>query len=144
MQFDQVIRGAAATPAELAAVRAALAERLGLPEPFVLPPGLAELLSSGVQACIRETEDDHVEFGWLGADSAAYYDDYQFAAYMPGAVPIALDGGGGFYVLDVRGGRNDGDHPVVWSHAGSLGWDVDDHRPVAPDFASLLANPHVV
>ncbi|MFS0911628.1 SMI1/KNR4 family protein [Microbacterium sp. 179-I 3D2 NHS] len=83
------------------------------------------------------------EFGPLGADMADYYRDYEFAEYMPGAWPLALDGSGGFYCLDLReviaGTRaNDGSAPVVWSHAGSLGWDDDQCLPITADPATFF------
>jgi hypothetical protein len=50
------------------------------------------------------------EFGFLGTKSLREYMlCYHFPEYMPGSVPFALDGGGIFYVFDMReaarGGR---------------------------------------
>jgi hypothetical protein len=48
--------------------------------------------------------------------------DYEVPQYMPGALPIAFDGSGTFYLLDMREDADDGEYPVVGAHAGSLGW----------------------
>lgn len=46
---------------------------------------------------------------------------YELPEYMPGAVPFAFNGGGVFYLFDMRQ-PGDGECPVVAAHAGSLGW----------------------
>ncbi|GAB7036899.1 MULTISPECIES: SMI1/KNR4 family protein [Catenuloplanes] len=129
---------AAYDAAGVARARAELGSGLGFTEPFVLPPLLTEMLSAGVIWCSRTAADRHTEFGWCGHEMADIARGYEIADYMPAAVPLAFDGGGGLYLLDARAGHNDGRQPVVWSHAGSLGWDPDDHRPVAPDFETLV------
>ena len=115
-----------------------LGTELGFAEPFVLPRLLTEMLESGVVWCSREAGDRYAEFGWIGADMGGVFRSYELAEYMPRAVPIAFDGGGGLYLLDAREGGNDGSQPVVWSHTGSLSWDDGEHRPVAADFASFV------
>ncbi|MDF2989781.1 MAG: hypothetical protein K0S37_295 [Microbacterium sp.] len=124
--------------AALELARADLGADLGFAEPFLLPRLLVEMLESGVEWCSRVAGDRYAEFGWIGADMAGVFRSYELAEYMPRAVPIAFDGGGGLYLLDARAGRNDGVHPVVWSHAGSLSWDEGEYRPVAADFASFV------
>lgn len=52
---------------------------------------------------------------------------YELPDYMPGALPIAFDGGGGIYLFDMRASPTDGEYPVVWSHATNLGWQSDDY-----------------
>lgn len=139
LQFTSVRADPAAVdPAALARARAELGDELGLAEAVALPALLTEMLESGVVWCSRTVGDRYAEFGWLGAEMAAVFRDYELAEYLPGAVPIAFDGGGGLYLLDMRAGRNDGAGPVVWSHAGSLSWDDGEFRPVAPDFASFV------
>ncbi|MET7402661.1 SMI1/KNR4 family protein [Dactylosporangium sp. NPDC005572] len=52
---------------------------------------------------------------------------YELPEYMPGALPFALNGGGVFYLFDMRAPADaDGEYPVVASHAGNLGWNTDD------------------
>ncbi|PWD52535.1 SMI1/KNR4 family protein [Serinibacter arcticus] len=131
-------------------MEAELGEALELTEPVALPPVLVELLTAGVELLTLESGrlsavDDRVrdELGLLGRDTGAYLADYEFAEYMPGAAPIALDGAGGFFCLDLRAvvageAENDGGAPLVWSHAGNLGWDDDAVVPIADDLAQLL------
>ena len=57
---------------------------------------------------------------------------YHVPQYMPGALPFAMDGGGGFYLFDLRADPVDGEYPIFFIHAGNLGW--DDATPVAPTF----------
>lgn len=59
---------------------------------------------------------------------------YQLPEYMPGAVPFAFDGCGGFFLFDMRDEPVDGEYPIVLSHSGSLGWDEDDHFVIANSF----------
>ncbi|MEU4570156.1 hypothetical protein [Micromonospora sp. NPDC023956] len=132
------IDAAAPDAAGVARARAELGSGLGFAEPFVLPPLLAEMLGAGVLWCSRTAGDRYAEFGWCGAEMAEAFRGYELAEYMPAAVPLAFDGGGGLYLLDARAGHNNGRQPVVWSHSGSLGWHPEDHRPVAPDFESLV------
>ena len=58
---------------------------------------------------------------------------YELPEYMPGALPFAFNGGGVFYLFDLRRPADaDGEYPVVASHAGNLGWGTDDECwPVA-------------
>jgi len=57
---------------------------------------------------------------------------YHVPQYMPGALPFAMDGGGGFYLFDLRADAIDGEYPIFFAHAGNLGW--DDAVPVAQTF----------
>ncbi|MCL2467973.1 MAG: hypothetical protein FWF02_09625 [Micrococcales bacterium] len=110
------------------------ADALGLADTVLLPAALTDLLVRGVEtvvlgdAGVASLGDlGASELDLLGTDMADYYRSYEFATYMPGAWPLALDGGGGFFCLDLRGlvsGEhvNDGRYPIVWSHAGNLGW----------------------
>ncbi len=61
---------------------------------------------------------------------------YHLPEYMPGALPIAFNGGGTFYLLDMRKPARNGEYPVVCSHAGSLGWDADESTRIADSFLS--------
>ncbi|MFC0348213.1 SMI1/KNR4 family protein [Undibacterium danionis] len=51
---------------------------------------------------------------------------YEFPEYMPMGLPFAFNGGGTFYIFDMRGHSSTGDYPIVASHASSLGWDSDE------------------
>ena len=62
---------------------------------------------------------------------------YQIPEYMPGAVPFAFDGAGGFYLFDMRDEPIDGEYPIVMAHSGSLGWD-DDQMKLADTFLQSI------
>lgn len=139
--FDEVIRGAdPASDAQLDDLAATLGNLLGLDDAFVLPRGLSHVLRIGITVCVRRVEGRYIELGWLGLDMGDFVTEYEFGEYMPGALPVALDGGGGFYCLDTRTAPNDGMQPVVWSHSGNLGWRADEVRAIAADFESLLSD----
>lgn len=59
---------------------------------------------------------------------------YELPQYMPGAVPIAFNGGGTFYLLDMRQPAVNGEYPVVCAHAGYLSWAPDACWPIADSF----------
>jgi hypothetical protein len=54
--------------------------------------------------------------------------------YMPGALPFALNGGGVFYLFDMRKPPAGGEYPIVGAHAGYLSWDPPAWRSVADSF----------
>lgn len=125
---------------------------LGLAEPLVFSAVLVDLFSSGAEilSLAPGTIPDgrhatpEPEFGVLATAMPTYFTDYEFADYLPGAWPLALDGAGGFYCLDLRelvAGRsvNDGSAALVWSHAGNLGWGSDEMLPVSADAAAFVA-----
>jgi hypothetical protein len=47
---------------------------------------------------------------------------YEMPHYMPGVVPFAFDGGGTFYLFDMRQEAIDGEYPILFKHAGNLGY----------------------
>jgi hypothetical protein len=59
---------------------------------------------------------------------------YQLPEYMPGAVPIAFDGGGTFYLLDMREPAEGDEYPVVCAHSGYLSWEPDAHWMIGESF----------
>jgi hypothetical protein len=61
-----------------------------------------------------------------------YLLSYHVPQYMPGALPFALDGGGSFYLFDMREGPVRGEYPVVYAGAGNLRY--DDAVTVAASF----------
>ncbi len=65
-----------------------------------------------------------------------YLVGYAIPQYMPGAVPIGFDGGGNFYLLDMRSPAVGGEYPILFSHGGSLGYG-DDSLLVATSFYAL-------
>jgi hypothetical protein len=56
--------------------------------------------------------------------------------YMPGALPFAFNGGGTFYLFDMREAAKRGEYPIVCSHSGNLGWKPDECFPTAKTFAA--------
>ena len=61
---------------------------------------------------------------------------YRIPEYMPGAVPVAFDGCGTFYLLDLRRLAVGGEYPVVSAHASCLGWEEDACGEVAVSFVA--------
>ncbi len=61
---------------------------------------------------------------------------YQLPQYMPGALPVAFNGGGTFYLLDLRRPAAGGEYPVVCAHAGYLGWEPEACWVVADSLAA--------
>lgn len=59
---------------------------------------------------------------------------YHLPQYMPGALPIAFNGGGTFYMLDMRRQAVGGEYPVVCASAGYLGWEREACRVVSDSF----------
>lgn len=78
------------------------------------------------------------EIGFFGPhDIREYLLHYLFPAYMPLAVPLGLNGGGVFYVFDMRNPPSDGEFPILAASAGVL--DFADSPIVAHSLAELLA-----
>lgn len=42
---------------------------------------------------------------------------YRIPQYMPNARPFAFDGGGTFYMFDMRNASNHGEYPIVYAHS---------------------------
>jgi hypothetical protein len=61
---------------------------------------------------------------------------YHLPEYMPGAMPIAFDGGGTFYLLDMRRPAIEGEYPVVCAHAGYLAWEPEACEAIADSFVA--------
>ena len=59
---------------------------------------------------------------------------YHLPEYMPGALPFAFNGGGTFYLFDMRRRARRGEYPVVCAHAGNLGWEADQCARVVGSF----------
>jgi hypothetical protein len=74
----------------------------------------------------------------IGVFGTAHMREYLLAdcvpEWMPGATPFAFDGGGSFYMFDMRRMPLAGEYPVLRVRAGSLGYDPDDCRRVADGF----------
>lgn len=67
---------------------------------------------------------------------------YHLPEYMPGAMPIAFDGCGAFYLLDMRQPAVECEYPVVSAHAGNLGWDSDACAILADSFLQACHLTH--
>ena len=69
-----------------------------------------------------------------------YLIDYQFPVYMPKSLPFGLNGGGVFYVFDMREPLNNADdYPILAAASGNLCY--DDSPLVAQTLEQLLADP---
>lgn len=61
-------------------------------------------------------------FGYFGKkELREYYLNYEFPYYMPGVLPIALNGGGVFYAYDLR--ETSEKPEIIAVEAGVLDWD---------------------
>ncbi len=61
---------------------------------------------------------------------------YSIPHWMPLSCPIGFDGGGTFYLLDMRRSSKNNDYPVLFAHASNLGY--DDAVTLADSFAELI------
>lgn len=52
---------------------------------------------------------------------------YHVPEYMPLAVPFAFNGGGTFYLFDMRKPPVDGEYPIICCGSGALGFDDDEY-----------------
>jgi hypothetical protein len=78
------------------------------------------------------------EFGFFGtSDVRLMMTAYEIPEYMPFAVPFALNGGGVFYLFDMREDAADGEYPVVVAAAGNLDWDAAPR--IASDFVEACS-----
>lgn len=59
---------------------------------------------------------------------------YNVPEYMPGAIPFAFNGGGTFYMFDVRKPSVRGEYPIICSRAGSMGFSDDSFLQIAESF----------
>lgn len=59
---------------------------------------------------------------------------YHVPQYMPGALPVAFNGAGTFYLLDMRRPPVADEYPIVCAEAGNLGWEADQCIRVADSF----------
>ena len=64
--------------------------------------------------------------------------DYQFPVYMPAALPFGLNGGGVFYVFDMRDAAENGEFPILAASSGNLCY--DDAPVIARSIQELLAD----
>ncbi len=97
-----------------------------------LPPSYLSLLKWSNGGWCRTGER---EFGYFGTtDIREMLIAYHLPQYMPHALPFAFNGGGVFYLFDMRESAKDGEFPVVCSHAGNLGWSNDECYRVADTF----------
>ena len=102
-----------------------------------LPDSYLELLaiSCGGGIAIGEREIAYFESEAM----RDYLIDYQFPVYMPGGLPFGLNGGGVFYVFDMRAAAVAGEFPILAVSSGNLGY--DDAPMIAGSIQELLADP---
>lgn len=67
---------------------------------------------------------------------------YEVPEYMPGAVPFGFDGGGTFYLFDMRDDPRNGEFPIVFCGAGALDWDAICIADTFPDLCAGTSDPH--
>ena len=65
---------------------------------------------------------------------------YNIPEYMPKALPFAFNGGGRFYLFDMRNKSNNGEYPIVCAPAGGLGWSEDSFRVVSSTFQGVFTD----
>ena len=68
--------------------------------------------------------------------------DYQFPVYMPSALPFGLNGGGIFYIFDMREPSVDGEFPILVASGGNLQY--SETPVIANSLAELLNDPRNV
>jgi hypothetical protein len=112
--FDEFQPEAPATSEQLAALA------VQLPEP--LPESYRQFLLASNGGWGRSGTR---EFGFFGTEEmVSYWRDYEFGEYMPGALPFALNGGGTFYVFDVRNAPVASASAVFTCESGANTWDT--------------------
>ncbi|MFO1042266.1 MAG: SMI1/KNR4 family protein [Planctomycetaceae bacterium] len=88
-------------------------------------PSIRELPESYVTLLARSNGGGFT----IGEREVAYFDpktirdylvDNQFPIYMPGALPFGLNGGGVFYVFDMREPAVGPDYPILAASSGNL------------------------
>lgn len=55
---------------------------------------------------------------------------YWIPMKMPGTVPFSFDGGGNFYLFDMRSEPSDGEFPIVFAPSTGMGWGAGHHHVV--------------
>ena len=55
---------------------------------------------------------------------------YWIPMKMPGTVPFSFDGGGNFYLFDMRSEPSDGEFPIVFAPSAGMGWSEGYHHVV--------------
>ena len=67
-----------------------------------------------------------------------YLLSYLVPKWMPGALPFGFDGGGAFYMFDMRQPAENGHYPVIRVDSGDLDW--DEAEVMAASFDEWLRN----
>ena len=65
-----------------------------------------------------------------------YLLSYWLPKWMPGSLPLGFDGGGQFYLFDMRNAPLAGEFPIVLADSGNLDW--EDAQVVAGSFLELI------
>jgi len=102
-------------------------------KPF--PPSFLNFLSWNNGGWCRKGER---EFGFLATfDFREYMLAYMFPEWMESAVPFALNGGGVFYVFDMREEPINGEYPILITKAGNQGY--HDAKLIADSFVEACS-----
>ena len=106
------------------------------PEIRELPAGYVELLtlSNGGGISIGDRE---IAF-FKKQSLREYLVEYQFPIYMPAALPFGLNGGGVFYVFDMRKPATNAEYPILAAASGNLSY--DDAPTIAHSMHELFAD----
>lgn len=128
--------------AELQAVRRAIAGDVGFdPASWPLP---GRPLPDSYLAFLRYSNGGFFSGLHRNFDSLFKTDEvreymlgYDIPRWMPLSCPFGFDGGGTFYLFDMREEPVNGDYPVLFAHAGNL--DYEDAITLAGSFAELIA-----
>lgn len=97
---------------------------------YSLPPSFLDFLHWSNGSWCRT---GHREFGFFSTKNIReYLLGYEFPEYMPYAVPFALDGGGIFYIFDMRRPPIAGEYPILIASAGNLKY--EDAKKIAGSF----------
>lgn len=101
-----------------------------------LPTTYLSLLSWSDGGGFRNGDREFGFFSALGPSGGvrAMLLAYHLPEYMQWALPFAFNGGGVFYLFDMRRPAVKGEYPIVAASAGYLSWDCEAWRVVAETF----------
>jgi hypothetical protein len=104
-----------------------------------LPPAYLSLLAWSDGGQFGNGDRDFQFFSTIGPIGVREMTlSYAVPYWLPGALPFAFDGGGVFYLFDLRESADtDGEYPIIAAAAGSLGWDDHGYRPLASSFEDV-------
>ncbi|QEG40172.1 SMI1/KNR4 family protein [Roseimaritima ulvae] len=101
-----------------------------------LPDSYVDLLRVSHGGCLTHGEREIAFFE--DRSLREYLLHYEFPVYMPGSLPFGLNGGGVFYIFDMREPARNGEFPILVAHSSCLGY--DDATLIAKDIHELLCD----